>query len=147
MVTLVTGIPASGKSTYCQNKNNFCFDSWVKQVTSASDVEEAVKIFMCNKDKGAILTHKLQQLDTNNLHLDMCIVKADDRKFLLSCLKAANIAHVNCVYLLCPLYTAIIRNRTRIPVISDEAIYSAFTRQEFPTVSEGFANINFIVSC
>lgn len=80
------------------------------------------------------------------LWLDDGAVERKRRIAILEGLKKRNIATVECIFLLCPLYEAAERNRKRDWPIQREIFYSSWSRQEFPTKAEGFVRVRFVVT-
>lgn len=146
MLTLVTGIPASGKTTFCKDKPTFSWDSWVLVYTGIKNVEEAGIAFSKDKNGLAALADAIVAEYDGSLFVDAPIMYASLRTELVALLKKRGIQDINCIYLLCPVYLASGRNVQRGLPISREALYSAFACQEYPTTAEGFTTVNFIVS-
>lgn len=146
MLTLVTGIPAAGKTTYCEGHHCFSWDEWVKTYTDKTNVEEAGYLFAHNANGIADFAKAVIAEGTDELLVDAPICNKQPRVDFITCLKDNGIQYVKCVYLLCPVYVANDRNNARQNPISRNALYSAFASQEFPTIEEGFTEVEFLVS-
>lgn len=146
MLTLVTGIPAAGKTTYCKGHHCFSWDDWVKVYTGKTNVEEAGYIFANNTKGIADFTTAILSEGIEDLFIDAPICNKQPRIDLVTCLRTNGVDYIKCTYLLCPVYVACDRNNAREKPISRDTLYRAFASQEFPTLSEGFTEIEFIVS-
>lgn len=146
MVTLVTGIPSSGKTTYCTGKNYFSCDEWVKKYTNTPDIEEAGQIFLSAPNGLKDMAQAIQEAYIPKLFIETPLIIKKTRIELVSFLHNNGIADIKCVYLLCPLYVALKRNESRKTSIHKEIIYTAFMKQEYPTASEGFTEVKLVVN-
>jgi len=149
---LVAGIPASGKSTYCGGRDAavFSFDSWLLRHYGEPNVEKAGWRFI--NDKNGLneylddVVRARKSVEGTDFYLDDGAVDRKRRKSIIAGLKKRGIEHIDCVYLLCPMYEAAERNIAREWPISRDNFYQACTRQEYPTEDEGFDSVKFVVT-
>lgn len=145
MLYFVTGIPASGKTTYCKDKNSINFDEWVINFTKHTVIEKATTEFNKNfLENMSAFADEVRKQYHDTLYIDCCALQAKERSAFVQHLKYLGIESISCIYILCPLYQAIKRNDSRENPLSKETIYRCFTQQEYPTTAEGFSNVNFI---
>lgn len=148
----VAGIPASGKSTYCEGRDAavFSFDVWLTSHYGETDVEKAGWMFITDPqglDKYLNAVARAWRCITDfDFYLDDGAVDRKRRKAIIAGLKKRGIEHIDCVYLLCPMYEAAERNIAREWPISRDNFYQACTRQEYPTEDEGFDSVKFVVT-
>lgn len=81
-----------------------------------------------------------------DFYLDDGAVDKERRKAIVAGLKKRGIDHIDCVYLLCPMYEAAERNIARERPISRDNFYQACTRQEYPAEDGGFDSVHFVVT-
>ena len=120
-IFFVAGIPASGKTTFCREKENavvFSLDDWLKHHYG----------------------------EDNPFFLDDGAVDSTRRRAIVAGLKKRGVDYVSCIYLLCPMYEAAERNVKREWPISRDNFYMSCTRQEYPTEEEGFREVCFMVN-
>ena len=147
VLTMLIGIPGSGKSTYCAN-----FLKQFPQTVYLSSDAMRLKLFG-NEEYQASNTEVFDAMEAaakqalregKDVLLDATNLLARNRKNTLDFVKAIPGANAKAVVFKVPLKVCLERNRNRSRVVPESVIRRMRRQMELPSTQEGFQQIRWI---
>lgn len=146
MLTIVAGVPATGKSTMCTGMHPFEFDEWVRAQYGTEDVEQATCQFRADypASNNAYLDAVCAECAKRNVVLVDTFTYRSDRVLALGHFKAHGIGPIRLIYLVASWKTVEARNRARKKPLNEGIVMNMFFNQEFPFRTEGFDYVEIL---
>ena len=163
---MMVGIPASGKSTFCKQKEKEgavvyatdiirgelfgdeaiqYTDQWLKENGYTGGDEHFEKFSFANLIIFSILYDRINEALRKGLDVvaDATNISKKARQFFLSrC--GMNATEIHAVVICTPLEISLERNKNRERTIDENELYRIAGNYEEPTIDEGFTDIEFI---
>ena len=147
MITLVCGIPAAGKSTWCGDKPVLSFDVWAIRRYDQWNANDAGQAYASDPHGRDAFLDAIAQAAAGcpDLCVEVMALTREERRAMVGGLTQRGCGEVSCVYVLCDLLSAVHRNQDRDIPVNRGILYKAWAMQEFPTKDEGFISVTFCV--
>ena len=139
MYTLISGCPATGKTTLLRwFPRRIDFDDWLTMYTGLP-LREANELYQQKRSSlhKAYINHIK---NTPDAAIADCLVTREERKEFLESLSEP----VQLIYLVAPLDVLIERNKKRGSPISEITIVERYWHQQLPDASEGFTTVIYL---
>ena len=146
-VFLLSGPPASGKSTWVRN-NMTVGSEWISRDNVRFSIVREDEEYFAHEDEVfdtfiAYINQTLENPDIETVFIDATHLNKRSRHKTLSRVRKQNIEELNCVCFTTPLETCIARNHLRAgrAKVPQSAIENMFKACATPTAAEGFDHV------
>ena len=146
-VFLLSGPPASGKSTWVRSRLTKGSE-WISRDNVRFSIVKEDEEYFSHEDEVfdtfiAYINQSLKDPDIHTIYIDATHLNKRARHKVLSRIRKRNISELNCVCFcvppsVCQERNALREGRARVPAVAIENMFKSYT---YPEIDEGFAHV------